>query len=124
MIPLFITSLMLTYLVLERILFFYRLKIGGAKASDKELARHLGAIASLTAVAPLLGLLGTVSGMIETFEVISGAGGGDIASLSSGISKALITTEAGLIIAIPGLFAAIRFKTPAHRAKKTEYKTS
>lgn len=55
------------------------------------------------AVAPLLGLLGTVTGMISTFDIITEFGTGDPKLLSSGISEALITTELGLIVAIPSL---------------------
>lgn len=54
-------------------------------------------------VAPLLGLLGTVTGMISTFDIITEFGTGDPKLLSSGISEALITTELGLIVAIPAL---------------------
>lgn len=55
------------------------------------------------ASAPLLGLLGTVTGIIETFKQITIYGSGDVASLSGGISEALITTEYGLLVAIPSL---------------------
>jgi biopolymer transport protein ExbB len=55
------------------------------------------------AAAPLLGLLGTVTGMIKTFNLITIFGTGDAKSLSSGISEALVTTELGLIVAIPSL---------------------
>lgn len=68
-----------------------------------KLEKHLSAIGVLAAVAPLLGLLGTVSGMINTFKVITYYGGGNPRLLAGGISEALITTEAGLIIAIPAL---------------------
>ena len=51
----------------------------------------------------MLGLLGTVTGIIETFKQITIYGSGDVASLSGGISEALITTEYGLIVAIPSL---------------------
>ena len=57
-------------------------------------------------VAPLLGLLGTVTGMIETFKLLTLFGTGDAKSLSSGISQALITTEFGLVVAIPALILA------------------
>ncbi|RMG21080.1 MAG: MotA/TolQ/ExbB proton channel family protein, partial [Deltaproteobacteria bacterium] len=57
----------------------------------------------LAAVAPLLGLLGTVTGMISTFDIITEFGTGDPKLLSGGISEALITTELGLIVAIPTL---------------------
>lgn len=63
----------------------------------------LGAIAITAAVSPLLGLLGTVSGMIETFKLMTLFGAGDPAAVSGGISQALVTTELGLIVAIPAL---------------------
>jgi biopolymer transport protein ExbB len=55
------------------------------------------------AVAPLMGLLGTVTGMISTFDIITEHGTGDPKLLSHGISEALITTELGLLVAIPAL---------------------
>ncbi len=63
-------------------------------------------IAVLSSVAPLLGLLGTVTGMITTFMVIATSGTGDAKALASGISEALITTQTGLVVAVPGLFLA------------------
>jgi len=69
-----------------------------------KLRDRLAAIAVLAAVAPLLGLLGTVLGMIETFNVISLFGTGNAKAMAGGISVALITTQSGLIVAIPGLF--------------------
>ncbi len=57
----------------------------------------------MAAVAPLLGLLGTVTGMISTFDIITEFGTGDPKMLSSGISEALITTKLGLVVAIPAL---------------------
>ena len=68
------------------------------------LDRGLCAIGVLAAIAPLLGLLGTVLGMISTFDVITLYGTGNARALSSGISKALVTTQAGLLVAIPGLY--------------------
>ncbi len=69
--------------------------------------RSLALIGVLASVAPLLGLLGTVSGMITTFDVISLFGTGNARALSSGISVALVTTQTGLLVAIPGmLFSA------------------
>lgn len=61
------------------------------------------AITVIAAVAPLLGLLGTVTGMIATFDIITEFGTGDPRMLSGGISEALITTQLGLIVAIPSL---------------------
>jgi biopolymer transport protein ExbB len=63
----------------------------------------LSTIAVWISVAPLLGLLGTVAGMIKTFKVITVFGAGNPALTAEGISVALITTEAGLTVAFPGL---------------------
>ena len=65
--------------------------------------RYLNALGTIASVTPLLGLLGTVIGMIDVFAVIMSAGVGDPAVLAGGISKALITTAAGLSVAIPSL---------------------
>lgn len=65
--------------------------------------RFATAVIVVAAVAPLLGLLGTVTGMMATFQVITDVGTGDPKLLSGGISEALITTELGLVVAIPML---------------------
>jgi biopolymer transport protein ExbB len=70
-----------------------------------KLERFLPSIRMLSAVAPILGLLGTVTGIIATFDMITVVGGGKPRLLAGGISEALITTATGLIIAIPGLLA-------------------
>jgi biopolymer transport protein ExbB len=67
------------------------------------LSRHLAVIAVLASVAPLLGLLGTVIGMVDTFDVLAVFGTGNVKGLASGISVALVTTQSGLLVAIPGL---------------------
>ena len=69
-----------------------------------ELEKHLSTIGALASSAPLLGLLGTVTGMVSTFNSIALHGTGDPDALALGISEALITTESGLIVAIPALF--------------------
>ena len=65
--------------------------------------KHLPTLKSLGALAPLLGLLGTVSGMISLFDVITTYGTGDPKLLAGGIAEALVTTEFGLIVAIPAI---------------------
>lgn len=72
-------------------------------ATQPKIERLLSIIAVTAATAPLLGLLGTVTGMINTFKLITIFGTGDAKSLSGGISEALITTEFGLVVAIPSL---------------------
>jgi biopolymer transport protein ExbB len=69
------------------------------------LERWLGAIAMTASISPLLGLLGTVSGMIATFKAMTLFGSGDPSVVSGGIAEALITTELGLVVAIPALLA-------------------
>ncbi len=67
------------------------------------LEKHVSILATIANLTPLLGLLGTVSGMIKTFKVISVQGIGNPAPLAGGIAEALITTAAGLSVAIPTL---------------------
>jgi biopolymer transport protein ExbB len=74
-------------------------------AARPKLERFLPFMALTAAAAPLLGLLGTVTGMINTFKLITVFGTGDASNLASGISQALVTTELGLIVAIPALIA-------------------
>ncbi|MFC1672254.1 MotA/TolQ/ExbB proton channel family protein [Planctomycetota bacterium] len=68
--------------------------------------RQLKILRALVVSAPLLGLLGTVKGMIATFLVLSARGAASIELISTGISEALVTTQVGLVIALPGLFGA------------------
>lgn len=69
-----------------------------------ELERYLNTLGTIAAITPLLGLLGTVIGMIKVFAAIRIEGAGNAAVLAGGISEALITTAAGLTVAIPSLF--------------------
>lgn len=74
------------------------------RALQRSLTNHLATIGVLAAVAPLLGLLGTVTGMITTFDVMAIFGTGNARAMAGGISEALITTQTGLLVAIPGLY--------------------
>lgn len=75
----------------------------GLLGVESKTNRFATIIPVIAAVAPLLGLLGTVTGMIATFEIITEHGTGDPRMLSTGISEALITTQLGLMVAIPML---------------------
>jgi biopolymer transport protein ExbB len=68
-----------------------------------ELEHYLGTLGTIAAVSPLLGLLGTVLGMIQMFSALTAGGVGNPAALAGGIGQALITTAAGLMVAIPAL---------------------
>jgi len=70
-----------------------------------ELDRFIGALGTIASLSPLMGLLGTVLGMIQTFNAITQGGMGDPAAMAGGIGVALITTAAGLTVAIPALIA-------------------
>jgi len=74
-----------------------------AASVTHEMLGALPMLATISVVTPLLGLLGTVLGMIEVFNALMQQGVGDIGVLAGGISKALITTAAGLVVAIPAL---------------------
>lgn len=78
------------------------------------LQRYLGVLGTVASVSPLLGLLGTVLGMIEVFRVVSSQGIGQAESLAGGISQAMITTATGLTIAIPALVAYNAFSDKAN----------
>ena len=67
--------------------------------------QSLPMIKTLVALAPLFGLLGTVYGMIEVFNIMAVTGGGDAKSMAGGVSKATIPTMAGMVAALSGVFA-------------------
>lgn len=75
-----------------------------------ELRRFLPHIKTLVALCPLLGLLGTVMGMIHVFDVLAVTGTGNARAMASGVSRATIPTMAGMVIAISGLYFASRLE--------------
>ncbi len=83
-----------------------RLRSGLTHAYHEKLSSGIGTIQVITAILPLLGLLGTVSGMIKTFEVMTVFGTGNVRGMAEGISQALITTMAGLFTALSGMYFA------------------
>lgn len=71
-----------------------------------KLGSHVTTIQALVALCPLLGLMGTVTGMIEVFDVMAISGSGNARSMASGVSKATIPTMAGMVGALSGVFAS------------------
>lgn len=78
-------------------------ELGRREAAEME--RGIPVVGTIASIAPLLGLLGTVGGMIVTFQVIQDEGMGNVGSLAGGISQALVTTFAGLCVGIPAVVA-------------------
>jgi len=75
-----------------------------------DLKRSISLINTLVALCPLLGLLGTVTGMIEVFDVMAAAGNSNARAMASGVSKATIPTMAGMVAAISGLYFSVRLQ--------------
>lgn len=89
--------------IIPRALLFRRVKALVAELRA-EAGRNVLTLQALTGILPLLGLLGTVSGMIKVFEVITVFGTGNSRGMASGISEALVTTMAGLFTALSGIY--------------------
>lgn len=81
------------------------------------LRRDFVILSALTAVAPLLGLLGTVVGMVETFDAVALLVSRQGERVAAGISQALITTQFGLVVALPGVFGLARLRRMAQNAQ-------
>jgi biopolymer transport protein ExbB len=79
--------------------------------------RNLALIKTCVALCPLLGLLGTVTGMIEVFEVMAIAGSGNPRSMASGVSKATVPTMAGMVAALSGVAMSTYLETKARRER-------
>ncbi len=80
------------------------------------LYRSLPLIKTLVAICPLLGLLGTVTGMIQVFDVVASLGTGNARAMASGISRATLPTMAGMVVALPGLYFCLQLE---HQIKRS-----
>ena len=76
---------------------------------------NLGAIKAMVAIAPLLGLLGTVTGMVEVFDVMAFTGSSNARAMAAGVSKATIPTMAGMVASLSGLFFSSSLERRAKR---------
>lgn len=134
LVPIFFVTLMMWTLIFEKILYLSRvypkqaesLQSAWNQRQDKEswyarqiryeliskltqdLSQSVPMIKSLIALCPLLGLLGTVTGMIEVFDVLAIAGSGNARAMAEGVSRATIPTMAGMVAALSGLYWAAR----------------
>lgn len=102
-------SFLLWWLLVDRALFLWWVvpsERGKGTLEPADFERHLASIQALVFVLPLVGLLGTVVGMIQTFDVLSVFGASNPRGLSTGISQALLTTMAGLVTSLSGLLAS------------------
>ncbi|MEP5765735.1 MAG: MotA/TolQ/ExbB proton channel family protein [Halieaceae bacterium] len=88
-----------------------------AEAED-QINRYLPVIKTMVALCPLLGLLGTVTGMIEVFNIMAVTGGGDAKSMAGGVSRATIPTMAGMVAALSGVFANTYITRKASRESR------
>jgi biopolymer transport protein ExbB len=84
--------------------FARRIREGLVSEAALELRQNVGLIKALIAVCPLLGLLGTVTGMIAVFDVMTYAGGGNARAMAAGVSMATVPTLAGMVAALSGVY--------------------
>ncbi len=141
LILIFIAALILWMLILERAWFFWRVmprlesnvrdywlslaehrSLGARRLREALLARirlsmsrTLPTIQVMIAICPMLGLLGTVTGMIQVFDVMALSGTADARAMASGVSRATIPTMAGMVVGLSGLFFINRFQARVRR---------
>jgi biopolymer transport protein ExbB len=89
----------------------YRNELVGRIA--RNLTQHFSLIGTLIKICPLLGLLGTVIGMLEVFDALAATGSNNPRSMAAGVSKATVSTLAGMVVAIVGLLAVAQ-RAPRH----------
>ena len=82
----------------------YQIRRSMIAKTNAQINQHLSLVKTLVALCPLLGLLGTVTGMIEVFNIMAVTGGGDAKSMAGGVSRATIPTMAGMVAALSGVF--------------------
>ena len=98
--------------------FAFRIREGEISRINRQMLRFIPSIRTLVFISPLLGLTGTVTGMISIFDVISFSGTGNPRLMASGISLAVIPTMAGLVTALSGLYFEGYFKKKSQKEKQ------
>lgn len=94
-----------------------QIRRAGVSKVSMSLGRNIPMIKTLVALCPLLGLLGTVTGMIEVFDVMAASGSGNTRAMASGVSRATIPTMAGMVAAISGFIFSIQLERRAEFEK-------
>jgi biopolymer transport protein ExbB len=94
-----------------------QIRTAGVSKVVMGLRRNIPMIQTLVALCPLLGLLGTVTGMIEVFEVMALSGSGNTRAMASGVSRATVPTMAGMVAAISGFIFSVRLERRADTEK-------
>lgn len=97
----------------------HKIRQGMIAESSASLKQYLMSIRTLIAALPMLGLLGTVDGMIQTFDVLTVFGTGNARGMAGGISVALITTMGGLLAALSGMYFSTQLEQRVRRAQDT-----
>ncbi|SMF54984.1 outer membrane transport energization protein ExbB (TC 2.C.1.1.1) [Alteromonadaceae bacterium Bs31] len=92
-----------------------KIRIALISRAANKINQNLDILGTMVTLCPLLGLLGTVTGMIEVFNVLAVTGGGDAKSMASGVSRATIPTMAGMVAAISGVFGTTLVNRIAER---------
>ncbi len=95
-----------------------QVRIGLISEVSEKINQNLNLIGAMVALCPLLGLLGTVTGMISVFNVLAVTGGGDAKSMAAGVSMATIPTMAGMVAALSGVFGSTLVNGIAEREKQ------
>ena len=95
-----------------------RIREGLVSETSLALKQNVGLIKALIAICPLLGLLGTVTGMIAVFDVMTYSGGGNARAMAGGVSMATVPTMAGMVAALSGLFANTYIQRVADREQE------
>ncbi len=93
----------------------HQIRIAMISRVSEKINANLDLLGTLVALCPLMGLLGTVTGMIQVFDVLAITGGGDAKSMAAGVSRATIPTMAGMVAALSGVFGTSYINKVAQR---------
>ena len=93
----------------------HRIREAVISQARQQLGRMLPLLRTLVALCPLLGLMGTVTGMVQVFDVVAALGTGNARAMAAGIGRATLPTMAGLVVALPGLYFTAQLEHTVHQ---------